>query len=166
MSGAGPSSTSDHCVHQVDHIKKLPDANKAAELLQEIKRHADPLLRARGWRVKKLYEICCCTSGGKNVGVGGFCVPAGDGVTSQRIALRLRQPRSHELHSFEHCMQVMLHEMSHIAHGNHSAQFYQMMEEITKQYETYLAKARCSTRRACRWWEASIWTVCGTTPSP
>ena len=142
MSGAGPSSTSDHCVHQVDHIKKLPDANKAAELLQEIKRHADPLLRARGWRVKKLYEICCCTSGGKNVGVGGFCVPAGDGVTSHRIALRLRQPRSHELHSFEHCMQVMLHEMSHIAHGNHSAQFYQMMEEITKQYETYLAKGQ------------------------
>ena len=93
-------------------------------------------------------------------------MPAGDGVTSQRIALRLRRPRSHELHSFEHCMQVMLHEMSHIAHGNHSAQFYQMMEEITKQYETYLAKARCSTRRACRWWEASIWTVCGTTPSP
>ena len=142
MSGAGPSSTSDHCVHQVDHIKKLPDANQAAELLQEIKRHADPLLRARGWRVKKLYEICCCTSGGKNVGVGGFCVPAGDGVTSHRIALRLRQPRSHELHSFEHCMQVMLHEMSHIAHGNHSAQFYQMMEEITKQYETYLAKGQ------------------------
>jgi len=142
MSGAGPSSASDHCVHQVDHIKKLPDANKAAELLQEIKRHADPLLRARGWRVNKLYEICCCTSGGKNVGVGGFCVPAGDGITSHRIALRLRQPRSHELHSFEHCMKVMLHEMSHIVHGNHSAQFYQMMEEITKQYETYLAKGQ------------------------
>ena len=32
----------------------------------------------------KLYEICCCTSGGKNLGVGGFCCAAGDKVTSPR----------------------------------------------------------------------------------
>ena len=44
MSGAGPSSTSDHCVHQVDHIKKLPDANQAAELLQEIKSNNSRLI--------------------------------------------------------------------------------------------------------------------------
>ena len=120
---------SDHCVHAVDHVKKLPDADRAAEILQEIKRHADPLLRARGWRVKRLYEICCCTSGGRNLGVGGFCCPAGDGVTSLRIAIRLRQPRSHELHTFEHCMKVMIHEMSHIVHGNHSSDFYRLMEK-------------------------------------
>ena len=82
----------DFCVHAVDHIKKLPDADKAREILEQCKRHIDPLLRARGWKVLKLYEICCCTSGGKNLGVGGFCCPAGDKVTSLRIALRLRTP--------------------------------------------------------------------------
>ena len=70
----------------------------------------NPLLKARGWRVLKLYEICCCTAGGRNLGVGGFCCPAGDGVTSLRIALRLREPKSHELHDFDHAMRVLIHE--------------------------------------------------------
>jgi hypothetical protein len=111
---------------QLDHVKKLPDADRALAMLQELKRHCDPILRARGWRVLKLYEICCCTAGGKNLGVGGFCCPRGDGQTSERIALRLRAPRSHELHSFDHAMRVLIHEISHIVHGNHSASFYQV----------------------------------------
>ena len=39
-------------------------------------------------------------------------------------------------------MRVMLHEMAHIVHGNHSAQFYQQMDELSKQYETLLAKGQ------------------------
>ena len=84
--------SADHCVHAIDHVKKLPDADKARAMLEECARHIRPLLQARGWRVLKLYEICCCTAGGKNLGVGGFCCPAGDKVTSLRIALRLRTP--------------------------------------------------------------------------
>ena len=100
------------------HIKKLPNSEKAEELLQELKRHCTPVLTARGWRVHKLYEICCCSPGGKNTGVAGFCVPAGDGITSLRIALRLRRPRSHEFNTFEHVMRVLIHEISHIVHGS------------------------------------------------
>ena len=81
------------CVHALDHISRLPDADKARQQLEELKRHIDPILRARGLRVLKCYEICCCTSGGKNLSVGGFCSPAGDKRTSLCIALRLRQPR-------------------------------------------------------------------------
>ena len=139
---AKASSTNELGVWQCDCVKKLPDADKALEMLHEVKRHADALLKARGWRVKRLYEICCCTSGGRNTGVGGFCVPAGDGQTSLRIALRLRAPKSHELYPFDHNMRVMLHEMAHIVHGNHSAQFYQQMDELSKQYETLLAKGQ------------------------
>ena len=94
----------------VDHIKKLPDHQRARDTLEECARHVNPLLKARGWRVLKLYEICCCTAGGRNLGVGGFCCPAGDGVTSLRIALRLREPKSHELHDFDHAMRVLIHE--------------------------------------------------------
>ena len=97
---AKASSTNELGVWQCDCVKKLPDADKALEMLHEVKRHADALLKARGWRVKRLYEICCCTSGGRNTGVGGFCVPSGDGQTSLRIALRLRAPKSHELYPF------------------------------------------------------------------
>ena len=55
---------------------------------------------------------------------------------------RLRAPKSHELYPFDHNMRVMLHEMAHIVHGNHSAQFYQQMDELSKQYETLLAKGQ------------------------
>lgn len=181
MASTARNPTTDHSVHKIDHIKKLPEADKALKMLEEIKRHADPLLQARGWRVLKLYEICCCSAGGKNTRIGGFCCPAGDGKTSLRIALRLRQPKSHELHSFDHCMRVMIHEMSHIMHGNHSAQFYQLMEvRVRSPASRFLPKTiraaltsvspercdrrswrsntrrssprgRSSTRRACRW---------------
>ena len=96
---------------KIDHIKKLPDHQRARDTLEECARHVNPLLKARGWRVNKLYEICCCTAGGKNLGVGGFCCPAGDGLTSLRIALRLRHPKSHELHDFDHAMRVLIHEV-------------------------------------------------------
>ena len=139
---ASSSSAGGSCVHAIDHIKKLPDADRALEMMQELKRHIDPLLKARGWKVLRCYEICCCTSGGKNLGVGGFCVPAGDKVTSLRIALRLREPKTHQLHDFDHAMRILLHEVSHIVHGNHSASFYELMEELTRQYETFREKGQ------------------------
>ena len=36
------------------NIGKLPDAPRAEQILAELKRHVDPILRARGWRVLKL----------------------------------------------------------------------------------------------------------------
>jgi uncharacterized membrane protein YgcG len=123
-----------------DHIKKLPDADRAAAMLQELKRHAEPILFARGWRVTRLYEMCCCTAGGKNLSVGGFCVPKGDSITAHRIALRLREPTSHVLYDFDRCMSVLLHELSHIVHGNHSASFYQLMVELNKDHDTFLRR--------------------------
>lgn len=127
-------------VKTCDHIKKLPDADRAASMLQELKRHAEPILLARGWRVTRLYEMCCCTAGGKNLAVGGFCVAKGDRVTAHRIALRLREPTSHVLYDFDRCMSVLLHELSHIVHGNHSASFYQLMAELVKDHESFLRR--------------------------
>lgn len=124
-------------IDRVDCIKKLPDADRALAMLEELKRHCEPILRARGWRVLRLYEICCCTAGGKNLGVGGFCCPRGDKATSQRIALRLRTPRTHELCDLDHAMRILIHELAHIVHGNHSASFYGLMEELATQYDKY-----------------------------
>jgi hypothetical protein len=144
MSGAGSSKDArlHECVHAIDHVKKLPDSEKALTLLKELSRHITPILRARGWKVLKLYEICCCTAGGKNLGVAGFCCPAGDKTTSLRIALRLREPKSHVLQPFDHAMRILIHEVSHIVHGNHSAAFYELMADLTRQYQTFLEKGQ------------------------
>ena len=130
------------CVHALDHIKKLPEAERAAQMLKELKRHVDPVLAANGWKVNKLYEICCCTAGGKNLSVGGFCCPAGDGQTSLRIALRLRTPRSHELCDFDHAMRILIHEITHITVGSHSVAFYELMDKLSRQYDTLRTKGQ------------------------
>ena len=126
----------ENSVWKVEEIKKLPDADKARAALLLVKEHADNLLRARGWRVKRLIEICCCErkNMGSNLGVVGWCRADGTGTGAAVIALRLRRPKTHELLPLEHNLAVMIHEMSHIVHGNHSANFYALMDELKKQY--------------------------------
>lgn len=133
MSSAS-SLASQNNVWEVRHVSKLPDNGKALAMLRELKLHIDPLLKARGFRVKRLYEICCCTSGGGNLRVGGFCCPAGDKRTSLRIALRLRHPHSHVLKPFETMLRILIHEVTHILHSEHSANFYAAMDELGRQY--------------------------------
>ena len=48
------AASEDCCVHAIDHVKKLPDAEKARALLEECARHIKPLLVARGFRVLKV----------------------------------------------------------------------------------------------------------------
>ena len=123
--GAGANN-----VWKVQEIERLPDSDKARAMLLEVKTHADALLKARGWRVKNLIEICCCErkNMGTKLGVGGWCRSDGTGRGAATIALRLRRPKSHDLYPFEHNLAVMIHEMSHIVHGNHSANFYALMD--------------------------------------
>ena len=133
----------DNTVWRVEEIKKIPNSDEARKLLLRVKEHADNVLRARGWKVKRLIEICCCErkNMGANLGVGGWCRGDGPGA-AHTIALRLRRPRSHEFVSFEHCLKVMWHEMAHIVHGNHSAAFYQEMDDIARHYELIKSKGQ------------------------
>ena len=137
-------------VYALDHIKRFTDADKAKQQLEELKRHIDPILRARGLRVLKCYEICCCTSGGKNLSVGGFCSPAGDKRTSLRIALRLRQPHTHVLNDFDHSMRILIHEVSHIIHSNHSASFYGEYQRHAASLRSHVAYSLFSHARPFR----------------
>ncbi|KAJ8602229.1 hypothetical protein CTAYLR_003673 [Chrysophaeum taylorii] len=77
---------------------------------------------------------------GTNLGVGGWCRAQRGASGAAVIAIRLRRPRSHEFNSLEHCLQVMWHEMTHITHGNHSAAFYQLMDELRQHYELIRSK--------------------------
>ena len=133
----------DNTVWKVEEIKKIPNSDEARKLLLRVKEHADNVLKARGWKVKRLIEICCCErkNMGTNLGVGGWCRGDGPGA-AHTIALRLRRPRSHEFVSFEHCLKVMWQEMAHIVHGNHSAAFYQEMDDIARHYELSKSKGQ------------------------
>lgn len=134
------SSAPRSLVLSTSHLPNLPQTDQALRLLSRLSRHAEPLLAARGWRVCKLYEMCCCSPGGRNLSVAGFCVPKGDRRTAERIALRLREPKTHQLYSFDHCMRVLIHELSHIVHANHSASFYELMAQLEKDHESFLKR--------------------------
>jgi len=54
--------------------------------------------------------------------------------------LRLRMPNTHELLPYESIAQTMAHEMAHCVYGSHSADFYELMEDIIRQHETFKKK--------------------------
>eukprot|EP00438_Fugacium_kawagutii_P033734 Skav220014 [mRNA] locus=scaffold947:329536:330591:+ [translate_table: standard] len=126
-------------VHAVHHASALPDASSALALLERVKRNAEALLRARGWSVLSLVELCCCkVAPEKTAGhVEGWCIPAGDCKTAERIAIRLRTPKGkgHHVLDFESVFGTMLHELAHIVHSKHTPAFYQLMDELQNQWE-------------------------------
>jgi WLM domain len=102
--------------------------------------HVNPILRERGWRVKRLIEsashswIGLCTGNGRNDA----------DAASVNIQLNLRsQPnrRCPTFRSFQQVLAVMLHEISHTSIGLediHPPAFYELLDEITQQYRKKL----------------------------
>ena len=69
--------------------------------------------------------------------MAGWCIAAGDAKTANRIALRLRAPKGkgHGILPFEEVFGTMLHELTHIIHTKHTAAFYELMDELSRQWE-------------------------------
>lgn len=72
---------------------------------------------------------------GTRLNVSGWCRAEGRDSGAAIIAIRLRHPHSHELHSLEHCLSVMWHEIAHITYSSHSADFYKLMEAIQHHFK-------------------------------
>ena len=134
-----PAHLPEFRVHSIQHAVGLPQSDVALKLLEQVRRHAEAVLRKRGWCVLELVELCCCKAAPeqKPASVAGWCIPAGDAKTANRIALRLRAPKGkgHGILPFEEVFGTMLHELTHIIHGKHTAAFYELMDELTKQWE-------------------------------
>lgn len=135
------------CVLAVEHAATLPSADAALDMLQQIRRHAEPVLKARGWRVNRLVEMCCCKvapESGKPPNVAGWCRPKGDKQTSLTIALRLRTTKSkgHNLLPFESLFETMLHEISHIMLSKHTQKFFQLMDTLKGEWEDLLMQGK------------------------
>lgn len=137
---------------QVLHIPGLEDADVAQRLMNRIHNEFYPIIQRRGYNVLSISEMCCCGDGldqkrkrkgrimGPNVhGYNQTHVRGGQKVHS--IHLRLRDARNHNvLFDYEHVAGTMAHELAHCVHGNHSAAFYKLMDEIVEQHAVFIAK--------------------------
>jgi len=144
----------------IQHIPNLVNNEKCAEMLERLRAEFGPIVERRGWRVLTLTEMCCCgdgdahfPSGGNNKkrrgrgrimghNVGGYNMARGDARTSLGIHIRLRRPKSHTLIPYEEVRDVMAHELAHIRHGPHSAEFYELMQEIVMQHAKFVSSGQ------------------------
>mmetsp|Transcript_20017 Transcript_20017/g.40717 ORF Transcript_20017/g.40717 Transcript_20017/m.40717 type:complete len:507 (+) Transcript_20017:737-2257(+) len=154
---------------EVRYIPHLPDADRAKEILERLRREFLPIAKARNWTVTHISEMCCCGDGmdhqhhnpgvggssagskrGRGAGrrgtrrmadnVGGYNISGHAGPGICRIHIRLRQPTDHSiLHGYENAAGTMSHELAHCAHKNHSAAFYKLMDDVQEQHSRYLA---------------------------
>lgn len=109
----------------------LPERDKAAELLRETAEWVQPIMRKRSWTVPLLGECNFRSNGtlGMNINRGS------------KILIRLRRVgEGGAFYWLEHVVHTMLHELCHIVHSNHSAAFYQLLDELVAEWESNRAK--------------------------
>ena len=137
---------------EIKPLGDLPDADRAKAILERLKREFLPIAKARGYTVTSLSEMCCCGDAGRrgngrgrggrlmSNNVWGYNQTSGRRGTC-RISIRLRQPSDHgALIPYENAAGTMAHELAHCVHGNHSAAFYKLMDEIAEQHAEYVAR--------------------------
>mmetsp|Transcript_9029 Transcript_9029/g.16943 ORF Transcript_9029/g.16943 Transcript_9029/m.16943 type:complete len:158 (-) Transcript_9029:1041-1514(-) len=117
-------------IHAIKVLKKYPKEKESMELLQRAGNIVTPTLERRGWQVKLLTEFYP-----DNVGLLGLNVNRG-----QTIKVRLRTSENRESFlPFEHVLGTLVHEITHIKIGPHSADFYKLMEELYTEVEKDMA---------------------------
>lgn len=128
------------CVWSVETFEDGFRPDIARTLLATVARHVNPILRERGWRVKRLIEsastkwIGLCTGNGRDDA----------DAASVNIQLNLRvEPSKHcrQFRPFKSILAVMLHEIAHVSIGLediHPPAFYELLDEIKAQYREKL----------------------------
>lgn len=80
------------------------------------------------WRVKTLSEFCP-----KNRGLLGM------NVNRKYIKIRLRtSPKSSTFFPYHELLGTMLHELCHMKYSNHSAEFYDLLEQLRDELEAIM----------------------------
>ena len=149
-------------IGHIQHIPTLPNEKEARRILDQLAAEFGPIIERRGWRVLALTEMCCCGDGDAHINtsssssncrirrskgrgrimshnVQGYNMARGDSKTSLGIHIRLRRVKSHSLLPYSDIAGVMAHELAHIRIGAHSANFYELMEEIASQHAIFVA---------------------------
>jgi len=141
---ASVNNLSDRQYCCVWHVEVLEDGYRpdvARALLAKVARHVNPVLRDRGWRVKRLIEstsrswIGCCTTNGRNDA----------DAASVNIQLNLRVSPDkwcRQFRTFRQIVGVMLHEIAHTSIGLediHPPAFWDLLRVIKQEYAAKLA---------------------------
>mmetsp|Transcript_36601 Transcript_36601/g.53765 ORF Transcript_36601/g.53765 Transcript_36601/m.53765 type:complete len:473 (+) Transcript_36601:120-1538(+) len=136
------------CIQAVSHIPHLPGSEDVLKNLQRLSREFEPVVRARGWTVRALTEMCCCGDGDdflmggpktsikKGPDVYGYCVGNNNGRTALGIHIRVRRPGSchgFNLLSYDELVSTMAHELAHICIAPHNDEFFALMAKIEEE---------------------------------
>ena len=146
---------------KIQHIPNLPNSDKALTLLKRIHDEFSTIALKHGWKINAVTEMCCCGDGIQHLqssngkkrncfskkkqttmpeNVWGYNQSTSRGYGCS-IHLRLRMPKSHdEFIPYDSIAHTMAHEMAHCVYQSHSANFYELMEDIIRQHESFVTK--------------------------
>ncbi|GBG34345.1 Peptide-N4-N-acetyl-beta-glucosaminylasparagine amidase [Hondaea fermentalgiana] len=117
--------------HGYRSLPQFRDAGRAREILERL--GTDPgfvaVMRKHRWKVGVLSEMY---PDGK-VGVDPVCVLGVNINKGQEISLRLRTDDLQGFRKYDEVKKVLCHELSHMVHSDHDAEFYKLMRQIEKE---------------------------------
>lgn len=121
----------DPLILEYSHEAQRPRAPDALQTLRKVASLVKPLMRQRGWRVFVLAEFWPDEKNilGLNHNHG------------EKICLRLRYPYDErQFLPMEDVVDTMLHELAHIVHGPHDAQFHALWNQLREEHEQLTRK--------------------------
>eukprot|EP00238_Polyblepharides_amylifera_P000288 CAMPEP_0196573552 /NCGR_PEP_ID=MMETSP1081-20130531/3438_1 /TAXON_ID=36882 /ORGANISM="Pyramimonas amylifera, Strain CCMP720" /LENGTH=461 /DNA_ID=CAMNT_0041891299 /DNA_START=29 /DNA_END=1418 /DNA_ORIENTATION=- len=133
MQTADPND--DFKAHDIKTMGKDRDA-EAKELLTRAAAQVQPIMRSRKWKVKKLSEFFP-----KNDCLLGLNVNRG-----AEVKIRLRPAgREKDFFPYEAIVGTLLHELTHIKVSPHNQDFYKLLDQITEECESLMARGVTGT---------------------
>ncbi|KAG5538071.1 hypothetical protein RHGRI_025230 [Rhododendron griersonianum] len=122
-------------VWEIKTLKKFRET-EAREILQNIAKQVQPIMRKRKWKVRILSEFCPGNPSLLGLNIGG----------GSEVKIRLRRPNNElDFFPYNQILDTMLHELCHNEYGPHNTQFYNLLDEIRKECEELMAKGITGT---------------------
>lgn len=124
-----------HKVWEVKPLKRIRE-DEAREILEKVAKQVQPIMRKRRWKVKVLSEFSPANPSLLGLNIGG----------GSEVKLRLRRPNNElDFFPYNQILDTMLHELCHNQYGPHNADFYNLLDEIRKECEDFMAKGITGT---------------------
>ncbi|KAL1794590.1 hypothetical protein ACET3X_006406 [Alternaria dauci] len=114
-----------------EHLKHLPRDGDALHMLRKAASMVKPMMRKRGWKVRTLAEFLPDEPQLLGLNIN----------RTERILIRLRYHHdARQFLSMEQVTDTLLHELSHIVHGPHNADFNNLWNELRDEHQSLLFK--------------------------
>eukprot|EP00941_MAST-03F_sp_MAST-3F-sp1_P000729 g729.t1 len=111
---------SEYKCYEIRALKRNPVREAAQKILERVAAAVQPIMKKHKWRVKQLVEFCP-----KSASLLGM------NVNRSKIMIRLRRSKkATDFLPYEHIVGTMLHELVHMKFSQHSAEFYELLDEL------------------------------------